>query len=241
MAKTQKYSDELMIEAVEKYADHNKGKIVVVKLAEWASANMPGLEGISRHDFERKNTIKGKKGGKNIKEDRPALRRIHEINESRSISKKMGKNILLTSSSLDLFFQLPRPQQRQLILDTRAQVDHLIVQNATLTRKDRSLETENKLLRDENDALRLRQNEQEERISEIERKVDAAIKRGDERIRTEVLASLGISDGSFSSVRYKDSLEIKEEASINDVLSRVLIEKTATNNLLDELEDGMDF
>ena len=153
----------------------------------------------------------------------------------------MGKNILLTSSSLDLFFQLPRPQQRQLILDTRAQVDHLIVQNATLTRKNRSLETENKLLRDENDALRLRQNEQEERISEIERKVDAAIKRGDERIRTEVLASLGISDGSFSSVRYKDSLEIKEEASLNDVLSRVLIEKTATNNLLDELEDGMAF
>ena len=38
MAKTQKYRDELLLEAVVKYAELNRGKIAATKLAEWASA-----------------------------------------------------------------------------------------------------------------------------------------------------------------------------------------------------------
>ena len=230
-----------MVEAVEKYADLVKGKIVVVRLAEWASSNIPGLEGLSRHDFERKTTVKGKKGGKSKKEDRPALKRIREINELRSVSEKIGKNILLHSSSLDLFFQLPRPEQRQLILDTRELADRLITENVTLTRKDRALEAENKMLREENEALHVMQNKQEKRMSEFEHKLGAAIKKGDERIRKEVLALFGVSDAAFSLAKYKESLEIEEEASISDALSKTLNTKDSSFNLLDELEDGMDF
>ena len=44
MARTAKFTDDLLLDAVVQYADIYKGKIKATELAEWARKNIAGLE-----------------------------------------------------------------------------------------------------------------------------------------------------------------------------------------------------
>ena len=57
MGKTQKYTDDQLLEAVIRYAEHYKGKIMLSKLAEWTAKNMEGMEEIKSYMFSRAGVV----------------------------------------------------------------------------------------------------------------------------------------------------------------------------------------
>lgn len=53
MARTQKFPEDLLLEAVVKYAEVEKGKIKATELAAWSALNIKGLEGVRDYHFMR--------------------------------------------------------------------------------------------------------------------------------------------------------------------------------------------
>ena len=53
MAKTQKYSEDRLLEAVIKFAEIEKRKIKATELAKWCRGNMEGLEEVRDYHFTR--------------------------------------------------------------------------------------------------------------------------------------------------------------------------------------------
>lgn len=147
MAKTAKYSDELLTEAVVRYAEQYKGKIKASELAVWASANIEGLSGVQGYHFQRSVRYTDPKTGKTKEQKKQCTIKIEEINSSRSVAVGMKKNPLLQSSNIDDFLSTPAHVQRQYVMDTREQVE-------TLQKRIIALERENQALRGENDHLR---------------------------------------------------------------------------------------
>ena len=64
MARTQKFPEDLLLEAVVKYAEVEKGKIKATELAAWAASNIKGLEGVRDYHFMRPVRNKDSKHGK---------------------------------------------------------------------------------------------------------------------------------------------------------------------------------
>ena len=64
MAKTYKFSEEQLLEAVVRYAELHRGKIEATKLAAWASENIEGLEGVEARHFIRPGSKTNTKTGK---------------------------------------------------------------------------------------------------------------------------------------------------------------------------------
>ena len=63
MPKHQKYSEELLLEAVVKFSEIEKNKIKATELAEWCRNNMEGLEEVRDYHFMRSVTVKDEKTG----------------------------------------------------------------------------------------------------------------------------------------------------------------------------------
>ena len=76
MAKTQKYDDELLLEAVLKYSNQYKGIIKATKLAMWCQDNIPGLKGVEYYHFMRPTQELNPKNGKLEKKKKKCLRRV---------------------------------------------------------------------------------------------------------------------------------------------------------------------
>lgn len=85
MAKTPKYTDEKLLEAVVKYADQHRGKIEATKLAEWASENIEGLEGVADRHFTRPEEKTDPKTGKKVKKTKLCTEKITELNAARNV------------------------------------------------------------------------------------------------------------------------------------------------------------
>lgn len=146
MAKTQKFPEELMVEAVIRYAEIHKGKIKLTELAEWASENMEGLEDVRSYMFMRPIMEKDKKTGTVTKRNRPCTDKINEINDARGIRKQLRSNPLLSNSNIDQFLELTRHEQRKLVMKAREDVRELIKNNAVLVREKSILQEENNRL-----------------------------------------------------------------------------------------------
>lgn len=71
MAKTQKYSEDRLLEAVVKFAEIEKRKIKATELARWCRSNMEGLEEVRDYHFTRPIKEKDIKTGKMV--GRPKL------------------------------------------------------------------------------------------------------------------------------------------------------------------------
>ncbi len=241
MAKTQKYSEDKLLEAVIRYADTFKGKIQATKLAKWASANIDGLEGVRDYHFMRPVIEKDPKTGNNITRAKICTERIEELNLARSTETAVNINPLLKSSNIDMFFTLPKHEQRQLIIDTRAQVDKLLL--------------ENKLARKENAVVGQRVKEQSSQIDElsnlllsVSKKQDAllsavsrALKSLDESQRRAVLAEIGVSNEGLDLNAYTDSLtlDVKKAFSINHAIKGNISANSDTT--AESLMEGIEF
>lgn len=241
MAKVQTYTDDLLLSAVIKYAERFSGKIFITDLAKWASANVPGLEGVKYYHFARPVKTKDPKTGKTIEKRKQCTERIEELNKARSVSFGVKKNTLLQSTRVDEFLKLPVQAQRKVILDTREQVDSLVKKNIYLTRTNKQLQEENEKLTEINQKDNEKWNELSARqkllIKQVERLVAVY---GEESMR-EALRKIGVSDGGFDLKAYTESLslDIKDNFSIEDTLNQS--EKNKTNIITDDIMKGLDF
>ena len=86
MAKTQKYSENQLLEAVIKFSEIEKKKIKATELAKWCRDNIEGLEEVRDYHFTRPVKEKDDKTGKMIERPKLCTLKIEEINKSRSLT-----------------------------------------------------------------------------------------------------------------------------------------------------------
>lgn len=250
MAKTQKYSEDQLLEAVIKFSEIEKKKIKATELADWCRRNIEGLEEVRDYHFTRSIKEKDEKTGKMI--DRPKLctLKIEEINKSRSLTVSINTNLLLRASNIDTFMEQPDTAKRKMIVETRETVDKLLTRNGNITRENEALKAENKsmksdilIMTDKIDALQKAQDKLIKQVSYL-------MKATDEAARKEMLAQMGIKDESVDLNTYSESLqqEISEVMDINKSLRKYLSEtdeipdtKAEQTNITGDIMSGLDF
>lgn len=216
MAKKQKYELDLLLKAVLLYADQYGGKIKATQLAKWASENVPGLEGVKDYHFIRpyKNS-----SGKMIEKD--CTRKIHDINAKRNLNTMIERNILISSSNINDFFQLDQTAQRQQIINAREQIDRLKSKYLSVEQENKILVAENLRLKKEQEDLLLFRREHEKKTDRIESKLKQYGKILSEAQMKELLETIGIEDDRFSLLKHTHSLEIREEFTFDNVIDGI--------------------
>lgn len=107
MAKTQKYSEDKLLEAVVKFSEIEKKKIKATELAKWCRDNIEGLEEVRDYHFTRSVKEKDERTGKMVERPKRCTLKIEEINKSRSLIVSINKNLLLQASNIDIFMEQP--------------------------------------------------------------------------------------------------------------------------------------
>ena len=250
MAKTQKYSEDQLLEAVIKFSEIEKKKIKATELADWCRRNIEGLEEVRDYHFTRSIKEKDEKTGKVI--DRPKLctLKIEEINKSRSLTVSINTNLLLRASNIDTFMEQPDAAKRKMIVETRETVDKLLTRNGNITRENEALKAENKSMKSDilimTDKIDTLQKAQDKLIKQV----SYLMKATDEAARKEILAQMGIEDGSVDLNTYSESLqqELSEVMDINKSLRKYLSEtnevsdtKAEQTNITSDIMSGLDF
>ena len=206
MARTQKFPEDLLLEAVVKYAEMHNGKIKATELAEWANANIIGLEGIRDYHFLRSVRERDEKTGKVTNGKKLCTIRIEEINRARSLTESVNKNALLKTSTIDAFMEQPDFVQRRQIVETRETVDRILAKNASITRENEALHTENRRMKSELLSLSEKVEALKKTQDLLSRKISFLMKSTDEASRKMMLAQMGIEDGSVDLDVYTQSL-----------------------------------
>lgn len=175
MAKTQKYSEDQLLEAVVKFSEIEKKKIKATELAKWCRDNVEGLEEVRDYHFTRSIKEKDEKTGKMIERPKFCKIRMEEINKSRSLTVSINTNLLLRASNIDTFMEQPDSTKRKMIVETRETVDRLLVRNGSITRENEALKSENKSMK--SDILKMT-----DKIAALQKAQDKLIKQVDARI-----------------------------------------------------------
>lgn len=245
MGKTQKYTDDQLLEAVIRYAEHYKGKIMLSKLAEWTAKNMEGMEEIKSYMFSRAGVVTDANGNTR-KTERPCTVRINQINAMRSVSTAIKSNPLLRSANLETFFQLPLSDQRQYVLDTREQVEQLAKRNQQLTSESDIMQTRIQEILNRDNELENMLADIQERQKLLDKRVNWIINAVDLEERTKALASMGVENGGFNLNTYRQGLseDLKHAFSIKDAISRSekMLSKCDTDEKIKEIpsDDNID-
>lgn len=237
MAQIQKYSDELLTQAVEEYAKITPGKIKATELAKWAGENISGLKGVRDYHFTRTVKVKDKKG-KTIETSRPSAVMINELNLARSVSAVIEQNPLITSSTIDDFFMLSKGEQRDLILKTREQFEKIKEHNLYLSKENIRIQNENKQIKEKEAALETTLNEMGEQFDRITQLMEQLSSVIDEKNRKAALLEMGITDGDFDFTKFRESMTIK----LNEALSiSKVTEQKQNNKTVSIINTGMDW
>ncbi|MBR3165357.1 MAG: hypothetical protein IKF16_04215, partial [Lachnospiraceae bacterium] len=147
MARTQKYTEELLLEAVVKYAEAESGKIKATELAAWATVNISGLEGVRDYHFMRPVRERNLQTGVVMVRHKLCTVRMEEINKARSLTSQISRNTLLKASAIEDFMKQPGFVQRRQIAETRETVGRLAAKNESLSRANEALRAENNSFR----------------------------------------------------------------------------------------------
>ena len=237
MARTQKFPEDLLLEAVVKYAEAEKGKIKATELAAWAALNIKGLEGVRDYHFMRPVLDKNPKTGKKTAGKKACTTRMEEINRARSLSESVKRNALLKASTIEAFMDQPDYVQRRQIAETRETVDRILAKNARLTRENDSLNTTNRQLKAEVTALSEKVEALRRMQALLSRKVLFLMKVTDEASRKAILAEMGIEDQGIDLDTYTQSLSL-EIRNIMDINRTVTRHAATYGSIPDEAEDG---
>lgn len=250
MAKTQKYSEDQLLEAVIKFSEIEKKKIKATELADWCRRNIEGLEEVRDYHFTRSIKEKDEKTGKMIERPKLCTLKIEEINKSRSLTVSINTNLLLRASNIDAFMEQPDAAKRKMIVETRETVDKLLTRNGNITRENEALRAENKSMKSDilimADKIGALQKAQDKLIKQV----SYLMKATDEAIRKEMLAQMGIEDESVDLNTYSESLqqELSEVMDINKSLRKYLSEtddvpdtKEKQTNIAGDIMSGLDF
>ena len=253
MARTQKYTEELLLEAVVKYAETERGKIKATELAEWAGANVTGLEGVRDYHFMRPVREKDPQTGAVTMRRKPCTVRMDEINRARSLTAQISRNTLLKASTIEEFMNQPGFIQRSQIAETRETVGRLAAKNESLSRANEALRAENKSFRKGMERLTEDIRRLQDTQGRLTKQVMYLMKAADEKSRKEALADMGLSDRSVDLDVYTRSLE-QEIVSVMDlrkVLGKFLLEEAnpavpgagsdSDKTMAEEVLSGIDF
>lgn len=237
MARTQKFPEDLLLEAVVKYAETEKGKIKATELAAWAALNIKGLEGVRDYHFMRPVRDKDPKTGKQTAGKKACTLRMEEINRARSLTENVKRNALLKASTIEAFMEQPDYVQRRQIADTRETVDRILAKNASLTRENDSLHTTNRQLQAEVTVLSEKVAVLSRTQTILSRKVLFLMKETDESSRKAILAEMGLEDQAIDLDTYTQSLslDIKDIMDINKAVTR---HAAVYGGIPDEDKDG---
>lgn len=250
MAKTQKYSEDQLLEAVIKFSEIEKKKIKATELADWCRRNIKGLEEVRDYHFTRSIKEKDEKTGKMIERPKLCTLKIEEINKSRSLTVSINTNLLLRASNIDAFMEQSDAAKRKMIVETRETVDKLLTRNGNITRENEALRAENKSIKSDilimTDKIGALQKAQDKLIKQV----SYLMKATDEATRKEMLAQMGIKDESVDLNTYSESLqqELSEVMDINKSLRKHLSEiddesdtKEKQTNITGDIMSGLDF
>ena len=253
MARTQKYTEELLLEAVVKYAETKRGKIKATELAEWAGANITGLEGVRDYHFMRPVREKDPQTGAVTVRRKPCTVRMDEINRARSLTAQISRNTLLKASTIEEFMNQPGFIQCRQIAETRETVGRLAAKNESLSRANEALRAENKSFRKGMEQLTEDIRRLQDTQGRLTKQVMYLMKAADEKSRKEALADMGLSDRSVDLDVYTRSLE-QEIVSVMDlrkVLGKFLLEEAnpavpgagsdSDKTMAEEVLSGIDF
>ena len=254
MARTQKYTEELLLEAVVKYAETERGKIKATELADWAGANITGLEGVRDYHFMRPAREKNPQTGAVIVRQKSCTVRMDEINKARSLTAQISRNALLKASTIEEFMNQPGFIQRRQIAETRETVDRLASRNENLSRANEALRAENKGFHEKLETLTETTRRLQDTQRRLMKQVTYLMKAADEKARKTALAEMGLTDGSVDLDVYTRNLgqEIGSVMDLRKVLGRFLLEEAnparkATSEsadsktLAEEVLSGIDF
>lgn len=244
MAKTQKFDEGKLLEAVNSYAEVFKHKTIkATQLAEWARANVEGLDGVRDYHFTRPKTVKDPKTGQKTAQKKECTKRIEEINNERSIARQVAANTLLQSADIDAFFGLTKTEQRRLILSTREQVDALAARNRYLEQQSQLIQAENERVSTVNDELQSLLKDISKKQTQMDQKLTKIIGQISEKGKKDALAEIGITEQMLELSTFKNSLSesIGEAFSISKTIKNDRDNEEKADELLDDLLGGLDF
>lgn len=253
MAKTQKYSEDQLLEAVVRFSEIQKKKIKATELAKWCRENISGLEEVRNYHFTRAIKERDEKSGKMVERPKLCTLKMEEINKSRNIVASINTNLLLKASNIDTFMEQPDSVKRKMIVETRATVDQLLARNGYLVRENESLKKENQTIKleivnisKELDALQKVQ-------AKLVKQVTYLMKVTDENVRKDILSQMGLTDGLVDLDVYTQSLsqDISKIMNINktlrkhiaepDVLTSMQSNASEMKGLTEDIMSGLDF
>ena len=233
MAKKEKYSEDMMLDAVMKYSEEYRGKIKLPELAKWTSKHISGMEGIKEYHFRANRTRI--KNGKKVKGNNLAFEKIQELNELRKAGNVIKHNILLYSADIDDFLREPVTEQRKHVMEARRKVEELIRENSTLRSQNTMIQAENESLEQKLNRIMKLLDRVQEKQKTLDKKIRLLMKLVDEEQRKKVLQQAGIQDDGLDLKVYADSLQenIKDAFSISKAIQPI-IEIIQEN----EIDDG---
>lgn len=251
MAKTQKYSEDKLLEAVVKFSEIEKKKIKATELAKWCRDNIEGLEEVRDYHFTRSVKEKDERTGKMVERPKRCTLKIEEINKSRSLIVSINKNLFLQASNIDIFMEQPDSAKRKMIVETRETVDKLLMRNRNITREKEVLKTENQAMKAEILKISEKVDNFQKAQDKLIRQIKYLMKATDEAARKEIVAQMGISDNSVDLDTYMNSLnqELSQIVDINRILRKYLDESDSNidskgdkaDNLINDIMSGLDF
>lgn len=246
MAKTQKFSEDLLLEAVVKYSEQIKTKIKATELAAWSRDNIPGLEDVRDYHFMRPIKERNIKSGKIIEKQKLCTAKITEINKARCITVSINSNVLLRSSKADAMFELPLSIQKKLVVETRETVDELLSKNGRLSTENEVLKRIEKEQSANIELISAKIKDIEKKQKMLEKQVNYILRITDENGRKQMLAQMGIQDGYIDLNQYKKCIdaEVLEMFDIGKELRRYSAEEkqsVSDSISIDEVMDGIKF
>lgn len=255
MAKTQKYSEDQLLDAVVKFSEIEKKKIKATELAKWCRDNVEGLEEVRDYHFTRSVKERNEKTGKMVNRPKLCTLKIEELNKSRSLTVSINKNLLLRASNIDTFMEQTDSAKRKMIVETRETVDKLLVRNGNISRENEALKSENEALKSDLLKITERMEALQKVQSKLNKQVTYLMKVTDEALRKEMLSQMGIEDEMVDLDAYTEGLklELSEIMNINTSLQKHLsgegelpVEEARNVedekiSLFDEVMSGLDF
>lgn len=220
MGKKQRFQEDILLEAVVKYAEICQGKIKATELAKWANENIPELAGVEYYHFTRTVRERDEKTGKINERVKKCTERINEINQARSLSYKADTNVLLYSSNPAAMFELPINAQKKLVLQTRELFYELRKQCVNLRGKNKNLEKINEACASNIKNIDAKISGIEKKLSILERQVRYLMRATDEKTRRELLKARALEDGSTDFDAYIDSLK-QSVIDVSDINKRI--------------------
>ena len=208
MARTQKYTEELLLEAVVKYAEAESGKIKATELAAWAAANISGLEGVRDYHFMRPVRERNLQTGVVMVRHKLCTVRMEEINKARSLTAQISRNTLLKASAIEDFMKQPGFVQRRQIAETRETVGRLAAKNESLSRANEALRAENKSFRKGMEQLTEDIRRLQDTQGRLTKQVTYLMKASDEKSRKAALADMGLTDTTLWTIAHQTPLSM---------------------------------